>query len=436
MVLSALITLNLLFINISSGALFYTHITLFLMSGFILIKEYFYIKEFKLFVVLYIAFQGLTIGVKKVEVLGPDISLVFNLVLITSTFFGFLYFTFRSDKLRIKNANTLKEFSDELEISNERRTKALLVTNQTLQDQLIQLNESKERNVKLQEKLIANAYQEGFAENAVSILHNIGNALTGIIMTSSENKNIRSLKTIPNLISVFEDKMDQELKAKNLENFLVNDVKGKEFLPLLKKIGAEIENVYDNIHEDFQSINKQLGGVSEIISLQQNYANLRNKVRTVEPLQVIVEDVINLHRKGLEKNNIQFVINLSESRKIFIEKNGLAQALGNFVQNAGQAILERKRLDPGYFGGSIQIKTYVEDDRIYLLISDDGIGIKDSVKGEIFKFGFTTKLEGSGFGLHSCYNFVKGNEGVMTIESAGQNMGAVVKVGFKIVKDS
>jgi signal transduction histidine kinase len=125
-------------------------------------------------------------------------------------------------------------------------------------------------------------------------------------------------------------------------------------------------------------------------------------------------------------------LDFKNDEKILIEKNGLAQTIGNFVQNAGQAILERKRTDASFFGGVVTISSFLEGNKIFLCIADDGAGIKDNIKGELFKFGFTTKLEGSGFGLHSCYNFIKGNEGEMSITSAGENLGAVVKIGFNL----
>jgi signal transduction histidine kinase len=95
--------------------------------------------------------------------------------------------------------------------------------------------------------------------------------------------------------------------------------------------------------------------------------------------------------------------------------------------------MERKKVDDSFEQGVIKINSYQMDGKVLLEVIDNGIGIEKEVKDNIFKFGFTTKEEGSGFGLHSCYNFIKSNEGKLTVDSSGPKQGAVVQVSFPLL---
>jgi CheY-like chemotaxis protein len=55
---------------------------------------------------------------------------------------------------------------------------------------------------------------------------------------------------------------------------------------------------------------------------------------------------------------------------------------------------------------------------ILVSIKDSGIGMNADLKDKIFDPYFTTKQEGSGLGLTSCYSIIKKHEGHITVESA------------------
>ena len=55
---------------------------------------------------------------------------------------------------------------------------------------------------------------------------------------------------------------------------------------------------------------------------------------------------------------------------------------------------------------------------------DNGAGIAPENLTKIFTYGFTTKKEGHGFGLHSAANAAKEMGGSLTASSAGPGQGA------------
>jgi C4-dicarboxylate-specific signal transduction histidine kinase len=76
----------------------------------------------------------------------------------------------------------------------------------------------------------------------------------------------------------------------------------------------------------------------------------------------------------------------------------LEQALLNLLANAGDAIEERRRLQPN---APARVEVDVRDDsgRVLITLRDSGAGIPEAVRDSIFDPFFTTKDPGRGIGL-------------------------------------
>jgi len=57
-------------------------------------------------------------------------------------------------------------------------------------------------------------------------------------------------------------------------------------------------------------------------------------------------------------------------------------------------------------------------------VCDNGVGIPEDGLTQIFQYGFTTKKEGHGFGLHSCANAAREMGGRLAAHSNGLGSGA------------
>jgi CheY-like chemotaxis protein len=85
------------------------------------------------------------------------------------------------------------------------------------------------------------------------------------------------------------------------------------------------------------------------------------------------------------------------------------EALVNLIKNALEAMPE---------GGTLTLVSYIQDDRVYLEISDTGFGIARENFQRIFEPFFTTKgSRSTGLGLSSSYGFINRHQGVITIDS-------------------
>jgi C4-dicarboxylate-specific signal transduction histidine kinase len=70
------------------------------------------------------------------------------------------------------------------------------------------------------------------------------------------------------------------------------------------------------------------------------------------------------------------------------------------------------------------IRTAVENDRVKIVVLDNGVGIPAQNLTRIFSHGFTTRKEGHGFGLHSGAIAARELGGSLVAGSEGVGQGA------------
>ena len=96
---------------------------------------------------------------------------------------------------------------------------------------------------------------------------------------------------------------------------------------------------------------------------------------------------------------------------VYASKGQLRQVFLNMFSNAMDAMPD---------GGTLSVTTTVRADKIQIVISDTGAGIKQEHIEKIFDSFFTTKtdsVKGVGLGLSVCYGFIKEHDGDIQVES-------------------
>jgi len=88
----------------------------------------------------------------------------------------------------------------------------------------------------------------------------------------------------------------------------------------------------------------------------------------------------------------------------------LRQALINLIQNA----LDATAAEPGH----VKVAVAAHDHSIWFVVSDDGPGLTDQQRAQLFVPGFTTKTNGSGLGLTIVERIVSDHQGTIEVESA------------------
>ncbi|MFQ5853380.1 MAG: sensor histidine kinase, partial [Candidatus Binatia bacterium] len=131
-------------------------------------------------------------------------------------------------------------------------------------------------------------------------------------------------------------------------------------------------------------------------------------------LNQLVEETIELMGGGLERKGVGIRRSLSPD-PIFILGNSqeLREAIVHIINNAIDAVRS---------GGTIQLETFQEGSslgRVYLKVSDHGVGIRGEDLEKVFTPFFTTKSAegGIGLGLSAVLTIMKRHNGFISVQS-------------------
>jgi len=93
----------------------------------------------------------------------------------------------------------------------------------------------------------------------------------------------------------------------------------------------------------------------------------------------------------------------------------------NLYNNAFYAVGEKKKLLANSYQPIAEVKTRRVNDKVEIIVSDNGSGIPQNIVDKIFQPFFTTKPtgEGTGLGLSLSYDIIKAHGGEIKVESKG-----------------
>jgi signal transduction histidine kinase len=144
--------------------------------------------------------------------------------------------------------------------------------------------------------------------------------------------------------------------------------------------------------------------------------------KTITPVQVLIERVIELVMPTLQRHQISFGQEFkAEFDLVEVVPLEVEQVVLNLVNNAVDSMKEKSQLQQGKVANALWIRTYNDVEKKWLVIEikDTGMGITDENLKRIFKPFFTTKSagEGHGLGLSICQQFIRSYGGEILVES-------------------
>jgi len=270
------------------------------------------------------------------------------------------------------------------------------------------------------------SFQAGIAEMNTSILHNIGNSITGaqgyLLKLEHARKNLFGLVKV--MSSVEEWLEDGPLSA-DQQHKLQQGSHGAA--KLLKKIATEDGEIAQGV----AALERSNRHISEIIQMQRGVSR---PILTASWFKIdeMVNDTISMVAETIERHGIFVEVEIDRwLEKLYLPRNPMIQMLLNLIKNSVESIDECKR-EGATIEGKITVSVTKVEEWIELRVEDDGMGIDPEWAPSIFKFGQSSKRRGTGFGLHSAANFITGVGGSIEVESAGHHQGAVMIVQLPI----
>jgi len=149
-----------------------------------------------------------------------------------------------------------------------------------------------------------------------------------------------------------------------------------------------------------------------------------------------IKDAILVTRRQLQSQKINVEAILTENMPLLKGNHfNFEQIMINLILNARDAIYQKRSKTP-IMPGEIKIHTLISEQDVKILLSDNGIGIPDKIKVNIFKPFFTTKTGsiGTGLGLVIVKKMIQEIGGRIEYQSI-QDTGTTVSINIPIKND-
>lgn len=283
----------------------------------------------------------------------------------------------------------------------------------------------KERE-RLSTELQSAARHAGMAEVATGVLHNVGNVLNSVNVSSNlmmDKLKTSSMSTLTKATEVIVSKKDE------LGEFLTEDNRGKNFPNLLEQVTRTLEEENALHLTELQDLMKNVSHIKEIVSMQQNFATRGGAVETIDPVE-LMDDALRIIEASFVRHEVAVQKNYSAVSAIQAKKHEVLQILINLIKNAKQSVTKLDGVEK-----KVELRITADDRFVRFEVADNGIGISDEAAKNIFQHGFTTKKSGHGFGLHSCAISAQEMGGCLSFTSEGANKGATFHLSLPVELD-
>ena len=202
------------------------------------------------------------------------------------------------------------------------------------------------------------------------------------------------------------------------------------FLKMLKRGQPIQDDDLKTMADDIvANVERAAGVIKHVRDFARQSEVVKSKVNINDPIQ----DVFKVLGHQLKVHEIDVELDLDQSLPyIMAEHNRLEQVFINLVTNAIDAMDEKsEQPDSGSLEKRLTIKSFAENGRVSVNVSDTGIGMSEEIKNKILEPFFTTKKsgKGTGLGVSISYGIIKDYEGTIEIESE-VGIGTTFKLTF------
>lgn len=301
-----------------------------------------------------------------------------------------------------RNDQVIRDLNLNLECKVSDRTQAL-------EKALAELQET-------QSQLTDLARSAGMAEVATGVLHNVGNVLNSVNISTE-----LLTERIGNSRATDLERMLRRLTEhrESITEFLGTADRAPKLLEYLERFAEKLDGEQQDLAREMKCLAENVEHIKGIIAAQQGYAR-RVVFREEISVPKLVREVLAMHGRLYNDANIELKCHVDDLPAAWIEKAKLFQILDNLVRNAVEAMGE---LPLPKHTLTVCVEK-LADERARITVTDTGAGVRREHLQTIFTFGFTTKPSGNGFGLHSSALAIADLGGTIRLHSEGPGRGA------------
>ncbi|PKF48726.1 sensor histidine kinase, partial [Enterovibrio nigricans] len=287
---------------------------------------------------------------------------VFQSACIFAVFYALLVLVIAAWLQNVRTRKELARLNDHLEVKVATRTASLEETNAALRSSIAQYETAQAALRQTESELIQAAKLAMLGEMSASINHEINQPLAAM-RTYTENS-----------------------------------------LRLMKK------ERYADVGKNLTTINELIGLIAEIIARFKVFARKQDKSsRNRADVNAVISASIALSEASFLKKGIHITCTLSD-KDLYVKADPvqLEQVILNLMSNATHALSSTQ--DP-----MMGIEIIETEERIAIHVWDNGSGMNNDLKDNIFSPFFTTKPDGLGLGLTICRRIIESFDGDLKV---------------------
>lgn len=161
-------------------------------------------------------------------------------------------------------------------------------------------------------------------------------------------------------------------------------------------LNSSIENALNCLQKSIQLININLLDLKSLNNTSVKNINLKDLiVKAVEFSKAFVED-----------KTINYNLDIRCNCEICVDETRFLSCLINILKNSIESIVDV---------GDINIVSYRQNSTSVIRISNTGEKIPDTIRERIFNYGYTTKENGSGYGLYICKQYLESQHATLDL---------------------
>ena len=174
----------------------------------------------------------------------------------------------------------------------------------------------------------------------------------------------------------------------------------------------DLEFIEKDLMQLLESMKKGADRIRKIVLSLRSFSHLDEDGRKSIDLNSGIQNTLTLLSSSLSpllaRHEIEVIEKLNKIPAVNCYPAKVNQAILNLLENAIDAVMERRKYEPDCLG-KVEVETKcAPNNKVAIVIQDNGLGIPDEIKSKIFDPFFTTKPigQGAGLGLTTAYQII------------------------------
>ncbi|NAS29961.1 GHKL domain-containing protein [Flavobacteriaceae bacterium R38] len=170
------------------------------------------------------------------------------------------------------------------------------------------------------------------------------------------------------------------------------------------------EETLDELSQGLNIISKRSLHLTDFVNTYRTLAELPLPEKKATNIIELIKNSLALFKQEFEEKNILTELNYQENYSLSADKKQLEQVFINLISNSMYAFIDTEN-------PKITINVSRTNNRIIISFTDNGYGISDNIKDNIFIPYFTTRKNGSGIGLTLTKSIIESHNGTIYFKS-------------------